>query len=245
MMQSEKYEDTQEAYNNWVSYLRSFGVGHRLGIDVSSEYKGWLKPSEYYDRMHGSGEWNYARIISLSFGQGELGLTPVQMANISSSIANMGYYYTPHVISKIDGEAEIPKEYRTKIETRVEERHFEPVIQGMKAVTRSGTAASVAIQGIDIAGKTGTVQNPHGKNHSAYIAFAPADDPSIAIAVVVEESGYGATWAAPISHLMIEKYLNTDTVETTSRPYLESKLLHSNLLPYKYRALRDTSLYGN
>jgi penicillin-binding protein 2 len=245
MMQSEKYANTEEAYNSWREYLLSFGIGKELGIDVSGEYRGWLKEASYYDNMHGEGRWNYARIISLSFGQGELGLTPMQMANAAAVIANRGYYFTPHVLRQIDGMDKIPEKYLLKNYTKISPSHFEPVIEGMHEVTISGTAAHIAIKGINIGGKTGTVQNPHGKNHSAYIAFAPLENPTIAIAVVVEEAGYGSTWAAPIAHLMIEHYLQPDSVEGSSRQYLVDKMKNSNLIPAKYRALKNKESNGN
>ena len=243
MMQSEKYANTEEAYNSWREYLKSFGIGSRLGVDVSGEYAGWLKESTFYDRMHeGRGRWNYASIISLSFGQGELGLTPLQMANVAASIANRGYYFTPHVIKQIEGANSIPEEYLLKHYTKVSPSNFDPVIDGMLEVTRSGTGVGSTIKGINIAGKTGTVQNPHGKNHAAYMAFAPAENPKIAIAVVVEESGYGATWAAPIAHLMIEKYLMPDSA-VSSRKNFEDRLINTDLIPDKFKAFRD-SLYN-
>ena len=245
MMQASKYNSSEDAYTSWRSYLTSFGLGNKLGIDISGEYKGWLKESAYYDKMHGKGRWNYARIISLSFGQGELGLTPIQIANVASIIANQGYYYTPHVIKKIEGMKSIPQKYLIKNYTKVSQSNFVPVIRGMQEVTISGTASHIAIDNINIAGKTGTVQNPHGKNHSAYMAFAPVEDPKIAIAVVVEESGYGASWAAPIAHLMIEKYLMPDTIQESSRPFLEKQMMDSDLIPYTYKSKIDKSLYGN
>ena len=245
MMQSDKYASTEEAYISWRSYLESFGLGNKLGVDISSEFRGWLKEPSFYDQMHGKGRWSYANIISLSFGQGELGLTPIQIANLAACIANRGYYYTPHVVRQIENVDAIPEEFRTKHFTKVSAKNFDAVIVGMLAVTQSGTGAGVAIKGINIGGKTGTVQNPHGKNHSAYMAFAPVEDPKIAIAVVVEEAGYGATWAAPIAHLMIEHYLQADSVTESSKMYLETRLKEANLIPLKYRSQRDTSLYGN
>ncbi|MDB9881566.1 penicillin-binding protein 2 [Bacteroidia bacterium] len=244
MMQLDKYANTEEAYNSWRNYLQSFGLGAKLGVDVSGEFKGWLMDPSFYDKMHGKDRWSYANIISLSFGQGELGLTPLQMANVASSIANRGYYFPPHVVKQIEGIESIPQKYLIKKHIKVSPSNFSPVIEGMFEVTKTGTGSGVAIKGIDIAGKTGTVQNPHGKNHSAYMAFAPVNDPKIAIAVVVEESGYGATWAAPIAHLMIEHYLQPDSVEVSSREYLETKMKNSNLIPVKYRELQDASLYG-
>jgi len=234
MLQQEKYENSEEAYNSWKTYLESFGLGSKLGVDVSGEFGGWLKDAEFYDKMHGKGRWNYARIISLAFGQGELGLTPMQMANVVTCIANRGYYYTPHIIKEISGLDTIPQQYLLKKYTKISPANYDPVIEGMLAVTQTGTGAGSTIKGINIGGKTGTVQNPHGKNHSAYIAFAPIEDPKIAIAVVVEESGYGATWAAPIAHLMIENYLTSDTIPS-SREYLEERLKDADLIPLKYK----------
>jgi len=242
-MQNEKYKSSEEAYNNWKSYLESFGIGHKLDIDVSGEFGGWLKDASFYDKMHGKDRWNYARIISLSFGQGELGFTPMQMANVASSIANRGFYFTPHVLKQIEGLDTIPARYLVKHNTKVAPQHFDAVIAGMFAVTQSGTAAGSTIKGINIAGKTGTVQNPHGKNHSAYMAFAPIEDPKIAIAVVVEEAGYGASWAAPMAHLIIERYLMPDTVPTTKK-YLEERMINANLIPEKYRSFRDSLYHG-
>tara|TARA_B110000879_G_scaffold213003_1_gene312767 strand:+ start:7483 stop:9348 length:1866 start_codon:yes stop_codon:yes gene_type:complete len=244
MMQLEKYENTEAAYNSWQTYLRSFGLGKKLGIDISGEYRGWLKDAAFYDKMHGAGRWNYARIISLSFGQGELGLTPLQIANVAASIANRGYYYTPHVVRQLENMESIPEKYLVKNYTMISPDNFGPVIEGMQEVTISGTASHIAIPGINIAGKTGTVQNPHGKNHSAYMAFAPVDNPKIAIAVVVEEAGYGSTWAAPIAHLMIERYLMGDSIGPSARAYLEKKMIDSDLIPNKYKGLRNKSLYG-
>lgn len=241
MMQSDKYANTEAAYNSWRNYLISFGLGQELGVDVSGEFKGWLKDASFYDRMHGKGSWNYSRIISLSFGQGELGMTPIQMANIAAIIANRGYYYTPHVVHRIEGINEIPEKYRVKHRTMISPTTFDPVIRGMLLVNESGTAAGVSIKGINIAGKTGTVQNPHGKNHAAYMAFAPAENPRIAIAVIVEEAGYGATWAAPIANLMIEHYLKPDSVEVSSRSYLETRLREANLIPEKFIRKSDTT----
>ncbi len=234
MMQLPKYQNTEEAYQSWYNYLHSFGLGHKLGIDVSGEYGGWLKKPEYYNKIYGKGHWKYATIISLSFGQGELGLTPMQMANLATIIANEGYYYTPHVIRSISGLDTIPERFRVKNQTLVEQEHFVIVKEGMHMVTQSGTGAAVAMKGIEIGGKTGTVQNPHGENHSAYIAFAPVDDPQIAIAVVVEESGYGATWAAPMAHLMIEKYLSHPDSASTL-PWLEERMFNADLIPEKYK----------
>lgn len=229
LMRQKKFENPEEAYNSWRSYITSFGLGDRLGIDVNNESRGNIPTSQYYDKVIGAGRWKYSNIISLSIGQGEVLMTPLQMANLAAIIANRGWYIPPHVIKEIEGGEEIPVEYRTKKHTKVAPEHFSVVVDAMNQVTLRGTSAASLIKGIDICGKTGTVQNPHGKNHSVYMCFAPRDNPKIAMAVVVENSGYGSTWAAPIAHLMIEKYIRPDS--TTTRPYLEERIMEGNLIP--------------
>ncbi len=228
IMQQEKFETPREAYMNWVDYLYGFGLGKTLGIDVNNETPGIIKDPDYYDKMHGVNKWTYGRIISLSIGQGELGVTPVQMANLAAIIANRGYFYVPHTIRKIEGGVPIPEVFTKKHSTRVSEYNYEVVIEAMSKVLTQGTAVGSRIKDIEVCGKTGTVQNPHGENHSVFIAFAPRDNPKIAIAAVVENAGYGATWAAPISSLMIERYLKADTTE---RKYLEERILKANKMP--------------
>lgn len=228
LMNQEQFGNIREAYLNWTDHLYRFGLGHHLGVDVNNEAPGIVKPPEYYDKIHGKNRWNYLRIISLSIGQGELGITPVQMANVSSIIANRGYYYTPHFVKKFDGQKRIPVQFRKMHLTRVSREHFETVIEAMFNVVQAGTAAGSKIPEIDVCGKTGTVQNPHGKDHSVFLAFAPKENPKIAISVVVENSGFGATWAAPISMLMIEKYLRPE--EPTKRPDLKERMLKADLL---------------
>lgn len=228
-MNQRKYQSQEEAYLAWRKYVTSFGLGSALGIDVNNEESGNIPTAEYYNRVIGKGSWKYSNIISLAIGQGEVELTPLQIANVSAIIGNRGWYFTPHVIKNIAGESSIPAEYQTKHYTEVSDRHFATVIEAMFNVTVQGTSAASKIQGIDICGKTGTVQNPHGENHSVYMCFAPMDNPVIAMAVIVENAGYGSTWAAPIAHLMIDKYINADTV--SSRPDLEKRMFEANLIP--------------
>jgi penicillin-binding protein 2 len=213
--------------------VQLFGIGTQLGIDISSESKGWLRSSEYYDKNLGVGNWNYARIISVAFGQGELGLTPLQMANFTAVIANGGNYYIPHIIKSLEGVDTIPAKYRKLQKTFISPEHFEVIKSGMAQVMTGGTGYSASIPGITIAGKTGTVQNPHGKNHSAFISFAPVESPKIVVAVVIEESGYGASWAAPIATLIIEKHLSQDTV--SKKPYMIDRMINANLIPERWR----------
>jgi penicillin-binding protein 2 len=224
-----KYPTVEDRYNNWRGHLFDFGLGHKLGIDINQERSGNVPKSDYFNRYYGKSRWTHSTIISLAIGQGELLLSPLQIANVSAIIANQGYFYTPHFIKKMEGYDTIPSNFKEKHQTKISRVHFATVTQAMHNVTLTGTSAYSKIPDIDICGKTGTVQNPHGENHSVYLAFAPKDDPKIAIAVIVENAGYGSTWAAPIAHLMIEKYLNRDSA--TSRPFLEQRILEANLMP--------------
>lgn len=169
-------------------------------------------------------------IISLSIGQGEILLTPLQMANVAAIIANRGYYYTPHLVKHIDGFSDTAwnRRFQTPHYTGIEPRHFVPVIQGMELVTQvGGTARGAGIDSVVVCAKTGTAQNPHGKDHSLFIAFAPKDDPQIAIAVIVENAGFGATYAAPIASLMMERYLHPE--QDTKKLYMKESMFNARL----------------
>jgi penicillin-binding protein 2 len=219
ILHQDRFENIEEGYLNWKGYLNRMGFGSKFGTDISSEKPGNVPMPDYFHKIHGHNKWNYVRIISMSIGQGELLLTPMQMANLSAMVANRGHYYTPHFIRG----SETPEAFKTKHEVGVDDRHFTTVVNGMRDVMTNGTGAYVQIPDIEICGKTGTAQNPHGENHSIFIAFAPKDNPTIAVATVIENAGYGSTWAAPISTLMIEKYINRDTVSL--RPDLEKKMM--------------------
>lgn len=222
----DKYPTSEEGYQKWRSYLAQFGLGSRLMVDMTSEISGFVPQSTYYDKFYGRHRWNGHTIISLAIGQGELGVTPIQMANFCATIANRGWYYTPHIIRKIGGEPITDSTYTIKHKVDIKKEHFDKVVEGMYKVIEAGTGRGVRFNEIEICGKTGTAQNPHGKDHSIFIAFAPKDDPQIAMAVYVENVGYGSTWAAPITSLMIEKYL-TDTI---TRPWIERRMLEADLL---------------
>ena len=227
IMQNNKYKKTEDAYASWKDYVESFGVGKRLHSDLSQELKGNVPSIKYYNKYFGEGHWNAYTIISLAIGQGELGITPLQMANIVSIIANRGFYYTPHIIKAVGEKKYLKKEFQEKHSTKVDPRFFDPIREGMDKVT-SGTASNGRINGINISGKTGTAQNPHGEDHSLFICYAPSEDPKIAIGIMVENAGYGNTYAVPIATLMIEKYLRPDSA--ISRPDLEKRMLEANLL---------------
>jgi penicillin-binding protein 2 len=218
------------AYKKWRSAVAAFGIGSTLGIDLPGERKGLLPSDELYTKRFHSDRWGSSYTISLSIGQGELGITPLQMANVMAIVANRGFFYKPHLIKAIGANKVIKEEYTKKNNAGVDSKYFDVIIRGMSEVVNSpsGTAWYSKIPNIEMCGKTGTVQNPHGKDHSVFVAFAPRINPKIAIAVVVENAGFGATWSAPIASLMVEKYL-TDSI---SRPkYYMDRLLEANLLP--------------
>jgi penicillin-binding protein 2 len=209
--------------------LRVFGLGDKLGIDLPHETSGFVPSSELYDRMYGVNRWRSTSIISLGIGQGEILMNTLQMANLAAIIGNRGWYYTPHVVKAIVDTSKTRQAIALeKKECGVSAVHFEPVIEGMYRAVAAGSAASAFLPDISICGKTGTSQNPHGDDHSVFIAFAPRNNPKIAIAVYVENSGYGGRFAAPIASLMIEKYLSGTIRE--SRKYLEERMLQSNLI---------------
>ncbi len=223
-----KYGSVTDGFNVWADHVRSFGLGDRLDTDFPNELRGNVPLSTYYDRFYGANRWRSLQLVSLSIGQGELSITPVQMANMTAAIANRGYYITPHIVRNIEN-AKNDFSLRQKNHTTIEHRFFEPVVEGMfRAVNGpdGGTARMAQVAGLDISGKTGTVQNPHGENHSVFIAFAPRDNPQIAIAVYVENAGYGSTMAAPIASLIIEKYLTGNV----TRKWLEERILNANFI---------------
>lgn len=228
IMENPEYANTEEAFNHWRKHVTSFGFGEKLGADFSNELKGNVPTAAYYDRYYTSGHWNFLTIISMAIGQGELLITPLQMANMTAAIANRGWYYTPHLAKEIEGEQNIDPKYRAKHHTTIDEKHFEPIVEGMALAVNGGpgsTARIAKIQDITVCGKTGTAENPHGEDHSIFIAFAPKDDPQIALAVYVENEGFGGTWAAPIASLMIEHYLRGET----NRTWLEQYVLRGNV----------------
>ncbi len=221
-----RYHRVEEAYNSFHDHVASFGLGKRLGVDLFGEGAGFLPPATYYDKVYGRYRWQALTTLSLGIGQGELGITPLQMANATSSVANRGYYITPHIVKAIAGKPNPNPEYNVKHWCTIDTSYFPIVIEGMQDVVERGTAYIARIPGIEICGKTGTAQNPHGKDHSVFFAFAPKDHPKIAIAVVVENAGFGATWAAPIASILLEQYL---TGKHDTRPALVERMLNGNL----------------
>ena len=218
--------------------MQSFGLGVKLGSDLSQENKGIIYTKDYYNKFYGEGHWSAFTIISLSIGQGELSFTPLQICNACATIANRGYYIIPHIVKHIEGQDTIAHRLTERQNTGIDPKHFEPVIQGMHAVCEYGTGRSAQVPGIEVCGKTGTAQNPHGKDHSIFEAFAPMDKPKIAVAVYVENGGYGATYAAPIAGLMIEKYLKGEV----SRKDVEKRMLDADLIGPLLQNMKQDSI---
>ena len=224
--------------NTFEKYVRRFGLGQTLGVDYPNEDNGNVPTSAYYDRLYpkDKGGWKSPTIMSIGIGQGEIEMTTLQMANLAAIMANRGYYYTPHLINSelvIDQNGKrqtknISDKTKVKHDVGIDTRHFDPVVLGMAGAVNGGTAKIAQIKGIQVCGKTGTSQNPHGDDHSVFFAFAPMDDPKIAIAVYVEHGVWGARYAAPIASLMIEKYLKKEI--DPSRNALEEKMLNADLI---------------
>lgn len=200
-----KYKNVQEAMTVWKDYMVSMGFGYKLGIDLPGEKRGLIPNAPFYDKAY-RGSWNGLTVISISIGQGEVNATPLQIANLGATIANRGYFITPHVVKQIQDE-QIDTLYTRRRYTKVEARHYETVVQGMRRAVLAGTCRKANIPGIEVCGKTGTAQN-RGHDHSVFMGFAPMNDPKIAIAVYVENGGWGADYGVPLGALMMEQYLN-------------------------------------
>lgn len=229
----ENFETTDQAQDVWEKHMESFGLGDYLGYDLPTGRPGRIPGKEYYDRVYGDGRWSSTYIISNSIGQGEVAATPIQLANMTAAIANRGYYYTPHMIKKIGDEEIQDSRYTERKYTTIDPEYFEPVVRGMADVYNLGTAKWLQIPGVEIAGKTGTVENytriegvrTQLTDHSLFVAFAPVHNPKIALAVYIENGYYGARYAGHIASLMIEKYLKGEI----TRKDLEKRMLEKTL----------------
>lgn len=218
----------RDAYNQWRNYVMAMGLGIKYDTDLPFTKAGNIPPVEYYDRYYGKNHWSALTIISLAIGQGEIQATPLQLANLAAMIANRGFYITPHLVRAVGSEKNLNNQYNKKHESGINRSYFDIVVEGMHQVVEAGTARAAKIDSISVCGKTGTAQNSHGIDHSVFIAFAPMDKPKIAIAVFIENSGFGGTWAAPIASLMIEQYLKGYVKE--NRKPIEERMLNGNLL---------------
>lgn len=228
-LENRKYNSISDAFNNWREMVMSFGFGHKLGSDFPAELGGTLPTTSTYDKIHGKNRWKANSIISLSIGQGEIGATPLHLANLAATLANRGYYYIPHLVKDSPGNP-IDSRFKKRNYTLVDTSHFHKVIEGMYLAVNAapgtgGTARLAHVEGLEICGKTGTAQNPHGKDNAVFICFAPRENPKIAIAAYIENAGFGGTWAAPMASLLAEKYINGEI----SRPDLEKRMKETNL----------------
>lgn len=228
ILEQRKFPVIQDGYMHWRERASGFNIGRPVPGDLPDQRKGNLPADSYFNHYYGVTGWRAITVRSLSIGQGEIEMTPLQLANLSAIIANKGYYLPPHLLRSAPGSPGTTEAFSEKIETGIPEKHFDIIIEGMNLVYEGemGSARWYRNDSINMCGKTGTSQNPHGKNHSVFIAFAPKENPQIAISCVVENSGYGSTWAAPISTLMMEKYLAGETRKT----WFETKMLNANLL---------------
>jgi penicillin-binding protein 2 len=210
--------------DKWQKHVKSFGLGEKLGTDLWGERKGKIPGSAFYNKIYGEHRWAFTTIYSLSIGQGEILISPLQMTHMTAVIANQGYFYTPHVVKDVEGQG-VRKEFTQKHKTSIDQKHFGVILEGMRQVVEEvgGTAGRARIKDVQVCGKTGTAQNPHGEDHSIFIAFAPMNDPKIAISVYIENAGFGGTWAAPIASLVMEKYLNGTVQDTVKENYILEK----------------------
>lgn len=224
IMKSE--DDIHDSFNAWRDYVMSFGFGSRFQSDLYTESKGFIPLPDYFDRYYGKTGWRPMTIRSLAIGQGEILVTPLQLANFTATVANRGFYFSPHLIKSIEGG--VIESSWEKHQSTIDHRYFDPVIEGMYDVFEGeeGTARWYKLDSIPMCGKTGTAENPHGEDHSIFIAFAPKDNPRIAISVIVENSGFGTTWAVPIATLMIERYLTGNI----SKSWVEERMIEGNLI---------------
>jgi penicillin-binding protein 2 len=229
ILENPNYSSVYDAFNKWKEYVNEFGFGTKLGTDFVNDLPGFIPTVGYYDRYHGKNGWKAMTVISLAIGQGEIGATPLQLANMTAAIANRGYYCSPHIVKSVGKSGRTDPKFTTKHIINIDSANFEKIVEGMEMAVNGGagsTARIAALKDIVVCGKTGTAENPQGEDHSVFIAFAPKDDPKIAIVVFVENAGFGATYAAPVASLMIEKYLKGEIFNK----YQEERILNLNFM---------------
>lgn len=214
-------------FEKWKDYMVQMGYGYPLGIDLPSESRGFIPNNDFYSKSFRGANWTANSVISISIGQGEVLATPLQIANLGATIANRGWFYTPHVVKEIT-DSQIDKKYRTRHRPKIKKEYYEDVAEGMRMAVTGGTCRTANLPDIEVCGKTGTAQNPHGRDHSVFMGFAPYHNPKIAVAVYVENAGFGATYGVPIGSLIIEKYLKGEISD--SRKHIESRMLNSNTI---------------
>ena len=211
---TKKYGSLQKAMDTWRDYMVSMGFGYKLGIDLPGEKRGMIPNATFYDKAF-KNKWNALGVISISIGQGEVTLTPLQIANLGATIANRGYYITPHVVKEIKGQ-KLDSLYTQRKYTKASHKAYDLIVRGMRRAVTGGTCHSANRRDYAVCGKTGTAQN-RGRDHSVFMGFAPMEDPKIAIAVYVENGGFGATFGVPIGSVMMEQYINGKLSAGTER----------------------------
>ena len=221
-----KYGSSAAAFEVWKNHLVSMGYGYKLGVDLPGETRGFIPNAKFYDKFYKEGRWSANTIISVSIGQGEILSTPLQIANLGATIANRGWFITPHVVKEIQ-DTVMPDEYLNRRRPTIDQKWYGDIAEGMRMAVTGGTCRKAALSDIEVAGKTGTAQNPHGNDHSAFMGFAPYNDPQIAIAVYVENGGWGATYGVPIGSLVMEKYLKGEIAP--ERKAMEEQMLNSTI----------------
>ena len=235
ILENKKFERAKDGFDVWRDYVLSFGFGRKLDSDFLGEGPGFVPDREFYDKRYRR-SWNALTLLSLSIGQGELGCTPLQMANLAATVANRGYYYIPHIVRGVEGRDSLDSRFYERQSTKVDKKHFDVIVEGMwRGVNVDGTCQGAKLKGLDVCGKTGTAQNSKGEDHSTFISFAPRNNPRIAIAVYVEHGGFGAEMAVPIASLIEEKYL-TDTI---TRPWLVDYVKQKRIAYPMYRAKKQ------
>lgn len=224
-----KYGSSANAFEVWKKHLVSMGYGYTLGVDLPNEKRGFIPNAKYYDKRYGEGHWSANTVISVAIGQGEVLATPLQIANLCATVANRGWFITPHVVKEIQ-DTVMPSEILRKRYPTIKQQFYNDIAEGMRMAVTGGTCRLANLPDIEVCGKTGTAQNPHGKDHSAFMGFAPYKDPKIAVCVYVENAGFGATFGVPIGSLVIEKYLKGEI--SPERKYIEQRMLESNTIIY-------------
>lgn len=230
ILNNKKYKTIQDSFEAWKNYMVSMGYGYKLGVDIPGETRGFIPNRAYYNKAFRTEKWKPINVISISIGQGEILATPLQIANLAATIANRGYYYSPHVIKAIQ-DTIIPDTFNIQHKTMIDPIHYEWIVKGMRAAATSGTvfrSGNLDPEGIELCGKTGTAQNPQGKDHSVFMGFAPMNEPKIAVCCYIQNGGFGATFGVPIGTLVIEKYLNGQI--SARRKGFEENMVHSSTL---------------
>lgn len=232
------YKDINDAFDHWKDRMVLMGFGNKLGVDLPSEKRGFIPNSKFYSKVHQTENWRAANIISIAIGQGEILTTPLQIANFAALTANRGHYYVPHVVRGLKNKP-LDAKYTTRHESEIDREHWEVAVSGMAHAVTGGTCRGIYMgPEVEVCGKTGTSQNPHGDDHSLFMGFAPKDNPQVAIAVVVENGRYGASTAVPIARLMFQKFFKDSIPE--SDKWLEQRMVNTSILPNIYLRNRQT-----